>query len=80
MTKPKVRWLGNSHKREFHRVVEGTKQPRGCNLERMNPNNVLAWIKNRVPYKLWPTAKELRLQGYDACAYCTRKFVSKENT
>ena len=67
----KVTWLGNSHKREFHRCVAGQPQPPGCKLDRIA-------IAHRRPSR---TARELREAGYDACAFCTTShFKSRENT
>lgn len=66
--RPKVRWLGNKRKREFHRIVVGVPQDRRCRLD-----EIQAELSTR-------TARELREQGYDPCSFCTRKFTSKENT
>lgn len=65
MKRAKVTWIGNPHKKELHRVEEG-KKPKGCQLPE---------VKSRLEFS---TAKAGRDFGYDACAYCTKKFKSKK--
>lgn len=65
MTKPT--WIGNSHKKEFHRQIKNQPQPIGCQLDEIMP-------EHRVVFR---TAKDAKVMLYDACAYCTKKFKSR---
>jgi hypothetical protein len=66
----KVSWLGNRHKNEFHRIVEGETHDPRCRLEQIQ-------AKHKRPSK---TAWFLRALGMDAAKFCNVRFVSRENT
>jgi len=66
----KITWLGNTQTKELHRLVEGEAHDPRCQLYEIGSNH----------RKVTRTARELRELDYDACAFCTRKFRSRENT
>ena len=66
----KITWLGNTNKKEMHRLVEGEAHDPRCRIDEIA-------LAHR---KVTRTARELRELDYDACAFCTRKFRSRENT
>lgn len=71
MTKrKKITWLGNSHKREFHRVVEGEIHPKECHLDSIT----------EAHKRFFPRARDARDKKYDPAAPCSVKFKSRENT
>jgi hypothetical protein len=63
----KISWIGNKHKRELHRVDRDKLQPNGCQLDEV-PD------EHRKEFRI---AREALNAGYDACAYCTKRFKSR---
>jgi hypothetical protein len=66
----KITWLGNKHKKEFHRVVAGETHPRECHLASISEEH----------RQIFPTATAARKKKFDAAAPCTVKFKSRQNT
>lgn len=75
MSRPKITWIGNPHKKELHRVEGGKKQPRGCQLsDGLVFQNGTAFVGHRWEFA---TAKAARALGFDPCVYCTVRFKSR---
>jgi len=70
--RPKVTWIGNKHKLEFHRLEEEKPQPAGCQLDEIPPEHRVTFSTAREAM----TSRPGRM-AYDACAYCTKKFKSR---
>ena len=69
----KITWLGNKHKREFHRVVEGETHPAQCQLNEIAEEHRVIFGTAREAMTAEPGRK-----AYDSSAYCTRKFKSRK--
>ena len=63
-----IKWLGNKHKMEFHRIgPPPEKHPKQCQIDEI-PDEHKVWFKR---------AKDAREAGYDPAYYCTAKFKSR---
>jgi hypothetical protein len=68
--RPKITWIINTNKNEFHRLIEGEAHPGQCHFD-----EILDEHKEKVK-----TAREARERKVDAAKFCNKRFKSRENT